>query len=203
MNFPFLVQLPLESVPEEPDEDSGLELNSLQREVSTPNVRIPSQSARATLVRTPATREKTTSPLVFNEEEEEEKTDDEKNILITEIQPTEYQEVQFEVDVEHEDSLSDESVELKDLVVEPIGRNRRRRTTTPTSISKVRTQSWVRHQNSNTQRIVCQFYIHVELRFIVFTSCCINSIFFSNYSVVYNYSVLSMSTLVKNARHNI
>lgn len=120
MNFPFLVQLPLESVPEEPDEDSGLELNSLQREVSTPNVRIPSQSARATLVRTPATREKTTSPLVFNEEEEEEKTDDEKNILITEIQPTEYQEVQFEVDVEHEDSLSDESVELKDLVVEPI-----------------------------------------------------------------------------------
>lgn len=55
-------------------------------------------------------------------EEDEEKKDEEKNILITEIKPTEYQEVQFEVDVEQgEDSLSEEeSVELKDLVVEPI-----------------------------------------------------------------------------------
>lgn len=121
MNFSFLIQIPLESVPEEPDEDSGQNLSTLQREVSTPNVRIPSQSARATLVRTPATREKTTSPLVFHEEDEEKK-DEEKNILITEIKPTEYQEVQFEVDVEQgEDSLSEEeSVELKDLVVEPI-----------------------------------------------------------------------------------
>lgn len=115
------LQIPLESVPEEPDEDSGQNLTTLQREVSTPNVRIPSQSARATLVRTPATREKTTSPLVFHEEDEEKK-DEEKNILITEIKPTEYQEVQFEVDVEQgEDSFSEEeSVELKDLVVEPI-----------------------------------------------------------------------------------
>lgn len=55
-------------------------------------------------------------------EEDEEKKDEEKNILITEIKPTEYQEVQFEVDVEQgEDSFSEEeSVELKDLVVEPI-----------------------------------------------------------------------------------
>ena len=164
MNFPFLVQLPLESVPEEPDEDSGLELNSLQREVSTPNVRIPSQSARATLVRTPATREKTTSPLVFNEEEEEEKTDDEKNILITEIQPTEYQEVQFEVDVEHgEDSLSDESVELKDLVVEPIEAEPREEDYDTDLDIEGKNGILDTAPKFNWTMDICQFYLHVDL----------------------------------------
>lgn len=119
MNIQILNQIPLESVPEEPDEDD-IDLNLTHREVSTPNVRIPSQSARATLVRTPATREKTTSPLVFYEEEEDKKDVDE-NILITEIKPTDYQEVKFEVDVDQEeDSFSEESAELKDLAVEPV-----------------------------------------------------------------------------------
>ena len=109
----FQDKLALEIVPEESDDDEPLpeipEDDEKDRmDLKTPgSMRVPSQKSRPLLVRTPAAKVKPESPLIFPEDAK----DDDDQILITEINQTEYREVEYPVQEDEESSISgDEDV---------------------------------------------------------------------------------------------